>query len=252
MVIGDTPETADERMRRIITSPIVRKLPRKFYTAVSVSDANGILLDGRVVKTPMKNALVLPNRALAEAVAAEWASQVKVIDPELMPIAKLANTALDRATAERAHVLGEIVDYAGSDLVCYWADRPPELVQLQRKHWRPVLDWANATLPAQFRQASSITHIAQDDASLAAVRKRAEDLDHWQITGVYILMTLLGSSLLALQLQAGADPEHVWTAAHVDEDYQISQWGDDAEAVARRKKRKSEFDGLVQYFSLLA
>ena len=246
-----TDETPDERMRRIITSPIVRKLPRKFYASVEVSDTNGILLDGKPVKTPLKNALVLPNRALAEAVAAEWVAQVKVIDPELMPITKLANTALDRATSEREHVLGEIVEYAGSDLVCYWTDRPPELVRLQRKHWRPVLDWANTTLPAQFRNAISITHIAQDEASLAAVRRRAETLDHWQLTSVYILMTLLGSSLLALQLQAGADPDAAWAAAHVDEDYQISNWGEDDEAVLRRKGRRRVFDGLVQFFELL-
>ncbi len=247
-----TDETPDERMRRIITSPIERKLPRKFYKSVEVSDTNAILLDGRSVKTPMKNALKLPNRALAEAVAAEWIAQVKVIDPELMPITKLANTALDRATAEREHVLHEIVEYAGSDLVCYWADRPPELVRLQRKHWQPVLDWANAELPAQFIHASSITHIAQDEASLAAVLRRAEALDHWQLTGAYIVMTLLGSSLLAFQLQAGCDPDAAWAAAHVDEDYQISNWGDDAEAVLRRKGRRREFDGLVKYFKLLA
>ena len=120
-----TDETPDERMRRIITSPIIRKLPRKFYKSVEVSDTNGIMLDGRPVKTPMKNVLTLPNRQLAEAVAAEWADQVKVIDPELMPMTKMANTALDRATAEREHVLAEIVQYAGSDLVCYWTDRPP-------------------------------------------------------------------------------------------------------------------------------
>ena len=250
-VTEDVSETPDERMRRIITSPIERKLPRKFYKSVEVSEQNSILLDGRAVKTPMKNTLALPNRALAEAVAAEWVAQVRVIDSELMPITKLANTALDRATAEREHVLGEIVAYAGSDLVCYWADRPPELVQLQRKHWQPVLVWANVTLPAQFRHASSITHIAQDDASLAAVRKRAETLDNWQLTGVYILMTLMGSSLLALKLQAGGDADAAWAAAHVDEDYQTSQWGEDSEAILRRTGRRREFDGLVQFFELL-
>jgi chaperone required for assembly of F1-ATPase len=246
-----TDETPDERMRRIITSPITRNLPRKFYKSVEVSELNGILLDGRAVKTPMKNPLVLPNRALAEAVAAEWLAQDKVIDPELMPVTKLANTALDKATAERAHVLDEIVQYAGSDLVCYWADRPPELVALQRQHWQPVLDWANATLPAEFQHAKSITHIAQSETSLAAVRKRAEALSNWQLTGVYILMTLMGSSLLAMILQAGHDAEAVWTAAHVDEDYQISQWGWDAEAVHRRNVRRREFDGLVAFLKLI-
>jgi chaperone required for assembly of F1-ATPase len=247
-----TEETPDERMRRLLTGQYIRQLPRKFYTDVQLSDANAILLDGRPVKTPMKHALVLPNRKLAEAVADEWRAQDKVIDPELMPITKLANTALDRATAERLHVINEVVEYAGSDHICYWADRPPELVQMQRQHWQPVLDWARVTLSAHFKVASSITHIPQDAESLASVRSYAEKLDEWQLTGLYLLMTLTGSSLLAIMLQSGAaNAEAVWTATHVDEDYQISQWGEDAEAIARRKTRRREFDGLVRFFELL-
>jgi chaperone required for assembly of F1-ATPase len=247
-----TDETPDERMRRLLTGQFIRQLPRKFYKSVDVSDLNGILLDGRPVKTPMKNTLVLPNRKLAEAVAAEWHAQQKTIDPETMPTTKLANTALDRATAERDHVLGEIVEYAGSDLVCYWTDRPPELVAKQRKHWQPILNWANATLPASFKTATSLTHISQDDLSLKAVRARAETFDPWVLTSVYLLMTLTGSSLLALMLEArAADADAIWNAAHVDEDYQISQWGEDNEAKTRRQNRRREFDGLVQFFELL-
>jgi chaperone required for assembly of F1-ATPase len=185
-------------------------------------------------------------------VAAEWLAQDTFIDPETMPITKLANTALDRATAERAHVLHEITEYAGSDHVCYWADRPPDLVQMQRQHWQPVLDWAQTALSSPFKVTSSLTHVQQDAASLAAVRAHAEKLDAWHLTGTYLLMTLTGSTLLALMLQAGAaTPQSVWAATHVDEDYQISQWGEDAEAVARRQSRKREFDGLVRFFEML-
>lgn len=199
-----TEETPDERMTRLITAPNKRQFPRKFYTSVELSDTNAILLDGRPVKTPMKNQLMLPSRKLAEAVADEWRAQSKVINPETMPITKLANTALDRATAEREHVLAEVVEYAGSDHVCYWADRPPELVQMQRQHWQPVLDWAYTKLSAHFKVASSITHVKQDAASLASVRHYLEVLDEWQLTGVYLLMTLTGSTLLSLMLQSGA------------------------------------------------
>lgn len=247
-----TEETPDERMRRLLTGKFERKLPRKFYKDVQVSDVNAILLDGKPVKTPMKNALALPTRKLAVAVAAEWQAQEKVIDPELMPLTKLANTALDRATAERETVLNEIVAYAGSDLVCYRADRPPDLVQFQNQHWQPVLDWAQNKLGASFKSANSITHVQQSEACLAAVRNHIATLNPWQLTGVYLLMTLTGSCLLALMAQAKASPaETIWAAAHVDEDYQISQWGEDHEAFERRKGRKREFDGLLQFFDLI-
>jgi chaperone required for assembly of F1-ATPase len=248
-----TDETPDERMRRLLTGQFQKQLPRRFYKTVEVTENNAILLDGKSVKTPMKKALVLPNRNLADAVAAEWLAQDKVINTETMPLVKLANTALDRATSEREHVLQEVTEYAGSDLVCYWADRPPDLVKLQHSHWQPVLDWASDTLGATLRTARGITHISQDASALAAVRGRAEAMDPWQLTGTYLLMTLTGSALLALMLQMqSASADTVWAAAHVDEDYQISQWGEDSEAQLRREKRRLEFDGLVQFFELLS
>jgi chaperone required for assembly of F1-ATPase len=247
-----TEETPDERMRRLLTGQYTKQLPRKFYKTVEVSDSKVILLDGKPVKTPMKNALSLPTGKLAEAVAAEWLLQDKVIDPETMPLTKLANTALDRATSERENIINEIVEYAGSDLVCYWADRPPELVQLQRQHWQPILDWANQTLNANFKHANGITHIQQDGTGLAAVRAHAELLGPWPLTGVYVLMTLTGSSLAALMLHTNATTsDSIWAATHVDENYQISQWGEDHEAIKRRKIRKREFDGLVGFLAML-
>jgi chaperone required for assembly of F1-ATPase len=248
-----TEETPDERMRRLITGQFNRPLPRKFYKSVEVSDSNAILLDGRAIRTPLKNVMQLPNRDLAVAVASEWQAQVEVINTETMPLTKLANTALDRAVTERDHVLNEVVDYAGSDLVCYWADRPPELVQAQRQHWQPVLDWANGELPASFKKVEGLRHDPQDGTTLSRLRERVSALGPWQLTGLYQVMTLTGSALLAFMLQqSAAEADKIWTAAHVDEDYQISQWGEDNEAVARRNKRKLEFDGLVRYLELLS
>jgi chaperone required for assembly of F1-ATPase len=245
-------ETPDDRMRRLLTGQFQRQLPRKFYKSVQIADNNAILLDEKPVKTPLKNALVLPSHALALAIAAEWNAQKDVIDPETMPLTKLANTALDRATTERQSVLNEIVSYAGSDLVCYRADRPPELVQLQQHNWQPVLEWAKQALQADFKTATGISHIQQSDDCLIAVRDHITRFDAWQLTGVYLLMTLTGSTLLALMAPSNAtSPEAIWAAAHVDEDYQISQWGEDKDAMARRALRKREFDGLLQFFQLI-
>jgi chaperone required for assembly of F1-ATPase len=247
-----TDETPDDRIRRLITAQFKKQLPRKFYKTVEVSENNGILLDGKPVKTPLKSTLVMSNCALAQAVAAEWTAQDKVIDPETMPLTKLANTALDRATAERDHVVDEIVQYAGSDLVCYWADRPPDLVALQSQHWQPVLDWAVMAMDAHFTATAGVVHHAQSAAALNAVRARVENFDPWELTGLYLLTTLTGSVLVSLMMQTGAlTSESAWACVHLDEDYQIAHWGEDAEAMARRASRKREFEALVRYFTLL-
>jgi chaperone required for assembly of F1-ATPase len=245
-------ETEDERYQRIVTERLVRPLPKRFYKTVAVSETHGILLDGRTVKTPLKAVLALPNAALAEAVAEEWRAQKELINPILMPMTKLANTAIDRATAEHATVVKEIVDYAGSDLVCYWAATPSELVARQSQHWQPIVDWAGTALGAKFKIARGITHVPQSAAAIAAVQRFVEVQDQWRLTALFLLTTLTGSTLLACKLLAGAmAADEAWVAAHVDEDYQIENWGLDWEAEQRLRSRRNEFDGLVRFVSLL-
>ena len=98
---------------------------------------------------------------LAQAVADEWRAQVKVINPALMPLTKLANTAIDRVGAERAHINGEVVNFAGNDLVCYRADKPADLVALQAQHWDKVLLWAQQALGVKFKVTHGVIHVAQ-------------------------------------------------------------------------------------------
>jgi len=141
---------------------------KRFYKDVTVTEDLGIALDGRQVKTPMKAPLRLPTRALAEAVAAEWAEQGDEIKPATMYLTKLANTAIDRVGAHRAAIAQEVLDYANSDLVCYRTDRPPQLVEYQAKAWDPVVDWARTDLDAPFEVTDGILHRPQPEAALAA------------------------------------------------------------------------------------
>jgi len=247
-----TDETADQRWERLSQERIDRPLPKRFYKIVTVGDDHSILLDGRAVKTPMKKKLALPTAALAEAVAEEWRAQLKVINPALMPLTKLANTAIDRVGTERPHVAGEVVAFAANDLVCYRAGEPAELLSLQTMHWNPVLHWAQAALDAAFQSTIGVSHVAQPAPALKAVERHIADLDDFMLTAVHNTMTLTGSALLALMLQARAiSPEDAWAAAHVDEDFQISQWGEDFEAAARRAYRKTEFDATDRFLNLL-
>ena len=245
-------ESDDARMRRLMKDRYERPLPARFYKTATVGADNGILLDGRAVKTPMKARLVLPTRKLADAIALEWQAQEKVINPGIMPLTKYANTAIDRAVSERETVLDDFASYAGSDLVCYRAARPAALAELQAHHWNPVVAEAEALLGARFKLAQGIMHVAQDGAALAAARAAAATHDPFRLTVLYNLTTLTGSALLALLLLAGrVKAEQGWLAAHVDEDYQIAEWGEDEEALARRAGRRMEYDALVGMLTLL-
>ncbi len=241
-----TEETPEERLERISRDRTPRPLPRRFYHTASTGPDHAVLLDGRGVKTPLKNPLRLPDAASAAAVAAEWQAQAKVINPALMPLTRLANSAIDGVAANRAAVIAEIVAYAGSDLTCYRADAPAALAERQRAAWEPVLHWAQARLGAGFTAHTGLSHVAQPDAALAAVAAHAATLDDFRLAAAHSLATLTGSALLALMLLEGAATgAQGWQAAHVDEDWQIEHWGQDEEAHMARAARRRDYDAAL-------
>ncbi len=245
--------TASGGPQRPITDSLAKPLPKRFYEIVSVGEDNTILLDGRPVRTPKKQLLIAPTVALADAIASEWRSQDKTIDPITMPLTRFANTAIDAVAETKESVAADIVAYAGNDMLCYRAEAPVELVRQQASRWDPVLAWAARVLDARFLTVCGIMPIAQPPEALAAFRQALVPYDAFGLTGVHVLTTLTGSALLALAHARGAfDANATWVAAHVDEDYQISLWGEDFEAAERRKRRRAEFDAASTMLKLLA
>ena len=231
-------------------------LPKRFYKNVSVAPLeNGFVvhLDGKPVRTPGKALLALPTEAAATLVADEFAAQVETINPVSMPVMRLVNTAIDGVANDPQAVLEDILRFASSDLLCYRADAPQGLVERQNRHWNPVLDWARSSLGARFNLAEGIIHVEQPRETIAVLgshlNQRAEPL---RLAAIHVMTSLTGSALLALAVDYGAlDGDAAWAAGHVDEDWQIEHWGQDAEAVARRAARKRDMMAAVSLLEAL-
>jgi chaperone required for assembly of F1-ATPase len=247
-------ETEDERARRLLTRKEQVNLPKRFYKQVSVTQADGgfeVQLDGRPVKTPLKRALVMPGEAMAKAVADEWQAQETHIDPGAMIITRLANTAIDRVAGDEGRIAGEIVQFSASDMVCYRADAPDSLVARQAERWDPVLDWAHRALGCRFICVAGVMHQAQPEGSLDKLRTALDRESPWRLTAIHNTTTLTGSALVGMMVAAGElSGDDAWAAAHVDEDWQIEQWGEDEEAQARRALRKADFDETVRFLGM--
>ncbi len=221
---------------------------RRFFAKASVGEAEGggfaLLLDGRRARTPAKNPLMLPTRALAEAIAAEWAEQGERIDPAAMPLTRLANSALDGVAAAMAATRAEIAGYAGADLLCYRAEAPEALVAAEAAAFDPALDWAGQALGAKFLVGAGVVHVRQRASALQAVRVALEAFkDPFALAALHVMTSLTGSVLLALAFaRRSLSAEEAWRIAHVAEDFQIAQWGEDEEAKARRAARWRDFE----------
>jgi chaperone required for assembly of F1-ATPase len=227
------------------------KLPQRFYRAVGTGAEGQVLLDGRVARTPARNALAAPAQPLAAAIAAEWEAQREVIDPATMPLTRLANAIIDAVAPAPGPVRDDVARYLGSDMMCYRAEQPERLVQRQTDTWDPVLAWARETFGARFVLAAGVTFVAQPEGAVEAAAQ-AIPTDPWRVGAVHTMTTLTGSAVLALAVLHGRmSAEDAWRAAHVDEDWNMELWGQDEMALARRASRFAEMQAAAMVVTLL-
>ena len=235
-------------------------LPKRFYIqadAAPVTEGFAVLLDGKPVRTPARSALVLPTLALAQAIAAEWNTQGELLDPNAMPLTRLANSAIDGVAPGMAEVEADAVKYAGSDLICYRADGPESLVRAQTEAWDPLAQFAREKCGARLILCEGVTFHPQSSEALAAVARRArahvgaDAGSPFRLAALHTITTLTGSCIIALAVALGEiDAEAGFAAAYVDEDHQMRVWGADAEAMARRERRREEMRAAARLSAL--
>jgi chaperone required for assembly of F1-ATPase len=217
---------------------------KRFYKAASLDEVEGgfaVVLDGKSIRTPAGQPVVVPNREIANAVVEEWNAQGEFIDPMTMPLTRLANSVIAGVVGRVDLVAADVAKYFDSDLLFYRAAHPEALVAREGEHWDPVLFWATEALGARFVLAEGIVHVRQPETAVAAATAALPN-DPWLVAALHVVTTITGSALLALALWRGArTADEVWAAAHVDEDWNIAQWGADAEVMARRNVRLRDF-----------
>ncbi|MDR3499120.1 MAG: ATP12 family protein [Parvibaculum sp.] len=233
-----------------------RPMPKRFYKEAAAAPLGGgftVLLDGRGVKTPARAPLVVPTRALAEAMAGEWDAQGEQIDPRQMWLTKLANTAVDRVASRRDPVIDEIAAFAGTDLVSYRAHHPDALVERQSAHWDPVIEWAAETFGARLKVTTGVAPIAQDEAALARLRAAIAAAGEFELAALHNAVSLTGSALIGLALlHKRLDALQAFDAAHVDEAWQAELCGEDEDEAQRLAIRKAELLDTARFLELLS
>lgn len=228
---------------------------KRFYKEVGVGEADGayrILLDGRPLKTPAKTTLTVPVRGLADALASEWEEQDEKIEPTAMPITRLASTATDRMPDLREPAIHEITDYTGTDLLCYRATKPDDLVRRQHDSWQPMLDWIQGRYDIRFDVTGSLLPAPQPKATVDGIRELVEMIDDWPLIGLHAATTGLGSVVLALalwhrQIDAGSAVD----ASLLDELFEIEQWGQERDASRRHSVLRRDIKGIAVFLEQL-
>lgn len=228
---------------------------KRFWKQAAVADdAAGcaIHLDGRPVRTPARAPLVVPTRALADAIAAEWQAQDSDIDPRSMPLTGLANAAIDHAATDPTTFAATLTPFAETDLLCYRDDRQAELATEQAAAWNPLLAWAEARYGVEFTLAQGVIHVAQPPATIAALQAAIAALPAFRLVALSPLVTISGSLVAALAVESGArDAAELWPIVCLDQLYQERRWGHDAAAAARRAAHERDWLNAARFLGLL-
>ena len=228
---------------------------KRFYKTVTAEPAGlayTVCLDGRPVKTPGRTVMDLPTRAMAEAVAGEWAAQAKQIDLATMPLTILAWAAIDRVRPDRERAIDEAAVYGGHDLVCYRAEGPADLVARQRAAWQPLLDWAARDLDVPLAATAGIVSVTQPEATLAALRDTVSAKNDFELVALGATVKATGSLVIGLALCAGwIDAAAAQAAAHVDETYQMEHWGEDVDTARRHTGVRRDLESVARLINLL-
>ena len=229
---------------------------KRFYAEAGVAPADGgfaVTLDGRMPRSPEGRRLVLPTAGLAELVAAEWEAQAGDIVPAAMPATRLAWTAIAFGAGEGAEAaVARLAAFAGSDLLCYFAEEPRALVERQERAWTPVLAWAERSLGVQFHRTRGIVHRRQPEVTIRRIEALAAAEDAFVLAGLSAAAPLFGSAILAFALRHGElTAEAVFALSRLDETFQEERWGVDEEAAARTAAMAAEAQLLSRWFAAL-
>lgn len=228
---------------------------KRFWKDVALVAAEGghdVHLDGKPVRTPGRAPLTLPTLALAEAVAEEWRGVGETIDPRAMPLTGLSNAAIDRIAPNPAAFVAGLAKYGESDLLCYRAEHPLELQLRQAASWDPLLDWARLRYGAVLVPTTGIVHVAQPADAVAALGEAVAARSAFELAGLSPVVTITGSLVAALALiERAATTEDIWSAANLDEDWQVEHWGEDELARKARDARRAEFEAAVRFLGMV-
>ena len=229
---------------------------KKFYKTAESGTAPGghvVRLDGKVVKTPLHHPLIVASEKLAAEMAAEWMAQGDDIDPASMPLTQLANTMVDKGRGrERSEMEQTLIDYGASDLVCYFATHPEEVVARQKKHWQTLLDWLRDEYAITLESVSGIQYHHQPPESLNKIAVLVEKLEPAEFTVLQAAAATAGSLVIALALLRGKlSAERAYEAACVDEIYQLEKWGEDKLARERLDALKAELISIEKFRDLV-
>jgi len=224
---------------------------KRFYSTVAVTEVDGgwqVALDGRAIRTQLGSQQIVPTQATAQLLAEEWRAQSEEIDPRSFVFRDLADFAIDIVRSDGAATIAKLLDYAGTDTLCYRADPDQPIFARQQELWEPLVTACEARHGVKLVRVSGIVHSPQSEETVAALRTRLAGEDDFTLAALVTLASLAASLIVPLAvLEDDADVPALFAAANAEEDWQAELWGRDGEAEKVRAQRLEAFTKAAEF-----
>jgi len=223
---------------------------KKFWKKVSIkkisSNSFQIMLDERILQTPLKRELVLPNLSLTQEIVKEWDQDVKNINTESMIFYSLISTSLDKVIDNRNLYIGDILSYIDTDLICYRAENPKELVELQKNKWDPIILLIEKYIGDKIQIFHGVLPKKQHSTIHVRLNNLINQFDIFKISALHRITNITGSIFLSLcVLKKDISKNKVFELSFLDELWQAENWGFDEETSQKRKKISTELNKSI-------
>ena len=229
---------------------------KKFWKKVSMkkisSNSFQIMLDERILKTPLKRELVIPNLNLTKEIIKEWDQDSKNINTESMIFYGLISTSLDKIKDNRTLYINDVLDYIDTDLVCYRAENPKELVELQKKKWDPIILLIEKYIDTKVQVFQGILPKKQHVTVHSKLNNLINQLDNFEISALHRITNITGSIFLSLcVLKKDISKNEIFELSFLDELWQAENWGYDEETSQKRKEISIELNRSIFFLDCL-
>ncbi len=209
---------------------------KRFYKLVSIEkrqEGYAVLLDGRAIKTESGTILLAQNEQVATKIMQEWAEQNEQINPDTMPFTQILNTRIDNVAKQRQAMSNAIMKFLNTDLICYPAQKPKALHDLQEKHWSKWRKWAEQHFNVPMKVTTGLQALIQDPALHKAIKAYIDKVSDDIFTLLQVAVPLCGSLVLGLALIEGkASADEIFECCFTEEHYKekiyfIDEYGRD-------------------------
>jgi len=206
-------------------------------------------INNKSLKTPDGNIIELPSMKLAKILLKDYESSFKSKPLNIVRPIKITNTAIDKIKPNNIFYINEITDNLNNDMICYFANSPVELVDLQNKEWLPLINYMKSSYNIELIYTSKLFSINQKPDSLLKLKNILNEINIFKLSAIYTLSQITKSIIISLALVNNKiSAKKAFENSNLEELYQISKWGKDEEAFDRLNTIKVDIRNIKKYY----